>query len=648
MPTKKVNQPLSVTHPELAKEAHGWDPETLVAGSHKKVDWTCPQGHIFSAAIQDRSRRGDGCSFCAGKKVLPGFNDLKSQFPHIAAEAHGWDPTTVTAHSATKKEWYCIKDHTWIASIASRTGKNKTGCSVCAGKKIAIGFNDLKSKYPKIAREAFEWNPEEFTFSSGKKKNWMCSKGHKWAAIIADRTRRGDGCAICSGRKVLAGFNDLLTTHPEIAKDAVGWDASNVTYGSGSEMKWKCQMGHIWTASIASRTNMKSGCPFCSGNKVLAGFNDLLTTHPKIAKLLVNLDPKKFSAGSQTNALWRCDINHEYDMSIGDRVKATGCPICNGSRILAGFNDIATTHPDIAALANGWDPRGLTQGSNKEMSWKCQDGHTWKAPVYSLSNQGTRCPTCSGQQFEPGINDLLTTHPNIAAEAHGWDPRTLGRSSNKKVSWKCPIGHIYDALIYNRTFREDQCPICAGKQVLAGFNDLLTTHPDHAAQAFGWDPRTFTAGSNSRVEWKCSEGHTWKAMIGSVSTSRTLGCPSCAIGGFDPNQNGYLYFLEHPIWEMLQIGITNFPDNRLGSHKKLGWEVLELRGPMDGHLTQNWETSILRMLKKRGADLSNSKIAGKFDGYSEAWSKSTFDAKSIKELMKLTEEFEESRNRDKF
>ena len=92
---------------------------------------------------------------------------------------------------------------------------------------------------------------------------------------------------------------------------------------------------------------------------------------------------------------------------------------------------------------------------------------------------------------------------------------------------------------------------------------------------------------------------------------------------------------------MLQIGITNSHDNRLKDHKKLGWEELELRGPMDGHLTQQWETAILRMLKAKGADLSNSKIAGKFDGYSEAWSKLTFEVKSIKELMKLTEEFED-------
>jgi hypothetical protein len=92
---------------------------------------------------------------------------------------------------------------------------------------------------------------------------------------------------------------------------------------------------------------------------------------------------------------------------------------------------------------------------------------------------------------------------------------------------------------------------------------------------------------------------------------------------------------------MLQVGITNFPDDRIRKHNTNGWELIELRGPMDGHLTQQWETAILRMLKAKGADLSNSKIAGKFDGYSEAWSKSTFEVKSIKELMQLTEEFEE-------
>ena len=44
--------------------------------------------------------------------------------------------------------------------------------------------------------------------------------------------------------------------------------------------------------------------------------------------------------------------------------------------------------------------------------------------------------------------------------------------------------------------------------------------------------------------------------------------------------------------------------------------------------------------RKSGVVLGPIEIAGKFDGYSEAWSKSTFEVKSIKELMRLTVEFE--------
>lgn len=36
---------LAETHPEIAKQADGWDPTTLTAGSNKKVDWKCQVGH---------------------------------------------------------------------------------------------------------------------------------------------------------------------------------------------------------------------------------------------------------------------------------------------------------------------------------------------------------------------------------------------------------------------------------------------------------------------------------------------------------------------------------------------------------------------------------------------------------------------------
>ena len=86
---------------------------------------------------------------------------------------------------------------------------------------------------------------------------------------------------------------------------------------------------------------------------------------------------------------------------------------------------------------------------------------------------------------------------------------------------------------------------------------------------------------------------------------------------------------------MFQIGITNYPDNRLAQHSRLGWEIKELRGPMDGLLAQELERGILKMLKKNGADLANKNIVGKFDGYSEAWSQSTFQVESLRSLISL-------------
>jgi hypothetical protein len=84
---------------------------------------------------------------------------------------------------------------------------------------------------------------------------------------------------------------------------------------------------------------------------------------------------------------------------------------------------------------------------------------------------------------------------------------------------------------------------------------------------------------------------------------------------------------------MLQIGITNNPERRLASHTKLGWVPLEVRGPMDGHLVTNLETSMLRALRKRGALFANKAGVEQFDGWSEAWLSSSLRVTAIKELL---------------
>ena len=343
---------------------------------------------------------------------------------------------------------------------------------------------------------------------------------------------------------------------------------------------------------------------------------------------------------------WQCKCLkcEQVVISRYNRVQqGSGCPRCATKR---GGMKIRLSEERAIEKLNEYGLEPLEAYEKSNVKWKCRClscGETVFPKLKNLQRGDGGCYKCGMKKA--GINNTLSQDKaiRIVTEA-GFEP--LAPYKNALTKWK--MRHdLCGAIVYPRLnsllnvgIGTSGCAVCAGKQVEKGFNDLATTHPEISKQAVGWDPSELTHGSNKKKEWECSQQHRWLAKV-SDRALKTSDCPSCSVSGFDPNSPGHLYFLEHPDWEMFQIGITNFPVDRLKSHKRIGWEILEARGPMDGHLTQQWETAILRMLKAKGADLSNAKIAGKFDGYSEAWSKSTFEAKSIKELMRLTEEFEE-------
>jgi hypothetical protein len=507
----------------------------------------------------------------------------------------------------------------------------------------------LSKTHPKLATEAHEWDPRSVSASSKLKVQWKCKKGHIWTAQIGNRTNRNDGCPICANKKLEIGFNDLKTTHPELAKQALGWNPEEFMAGQVVKKKWKCPKGHTWETSIAYRTKGKTGCPTCKGKKVENGFNDLASKFPKIAAQASGWDPKSFTARSGKKLLWECSRGHTWIESIHNRTRPNklhyGCPVCSGHKILSGFNDLQTKFPEIAKQASGWDPTIVSPGNNNKFDWRCEFGHEYSAQVSARVFKKTGCPICSNLKVFPGFNDLQTKFPEIAKQAFGWDPTTVVPGTEKVKSWKCEKGHVWKAMVYERTGINKRfgCRICSGRELLVGYNDLKSKFPEIASEAFGWDPSKILAGHGKKKKWKCSKGHIWHAEV-STRTSSGTGCPSCGKYGFSSADQAWMYLIEQPDWDMLQIGITNYLDQRLNGHKKLGWKILEIRGPMDGQLAREWETSILKMLRLKKVGLGNKEIAGKFDGYSEAWSKSKFPVKSINKLMRLTEEFEEKKS----
>ena len=62
---------------------------------------------------------------------------------------------------------------------------------------------------------------------------------------------------------MLKKLPSLSETHPDIAKEAFGWDPTNVLAESSEKIAWKCRNNHIWTELIINRTQNNVICPKC-------------------------------------------------------------------------------------------------------------------------------------------------------------------------------------------------------------------------------------------------------------------------------------------------------------------------------------------------------------------------------------------------
>ena len=187
------------------------------------------------------------------------------------------------------------------------------------------------------------FTPENVTSRSSRRVWWRCEKGHEWAALVKDRTMLHTGCPYCTNKQIIPGFNDLATLRPDLAEQ---WDREkngiltpeSVSVASNRKAWWRCEQGHEWEAHIHSRTGADSGCPYCTGRKVLVGFNDLATVYPTIANqwhptLNGELNPTDVTSGCNKKIWWICEEGHIWRTSISARTakrKRTGCPVCSG------------------------------------------------------------------------------------------------------------------------------------------------------------------------------------------------------------------------------------------------------------------------------------------------------------------------------
>lgn len=130
---------------------------------------------------------------------------------------------------------------------------------------------------------------------------------------ITTNKRKGSNCPYCAGKRI-NHTNSLAALHPELVNEwhpTLNGELTPHKIAPNSEVRvwWIGTCGHEWNTVPTVRTNMKCGCPYCatSNAKPLKGFNDMWTTNPELASLLLNPEDGYKHMQRTTKKLdWKC------------------------------------------------------------------------------------------------------------------------------------------------------------------------------------------------------------------------------------------------------------------------------------------------------------------------------------------------------
>ena len=544
-------------------------PREVTPSSGRKYWFRCPKGHEYEMRIADRSD-GQGCPYCAGKKVLP-EESFAAKYPEIAAQwdrdKNGSGPEEFTPYSGKKAWWRCSKGHSWKISIGNRTGR-ASGCPFCATSNArAAPDNNLTVTHPDLIKEwDFERNPNldptQLLAGSSVKAAWRCVRGHRWKAVIGSRTSGGGsrtsgrGCPKCRtaiSRIELRVFSELseILGNVQHHKFVGGVECDILIEGNrpvAVEVDGRYWHAEKFDVDVAKNNRLASlGVTVVrlrdrqlgpiSDHDVLVDETNLLPGD--IAKLVTTIcsisgverpaDLDQYAAGSSFRA----------DQRFSDLSERLPLPPVGKS--------LLELHPQLAAA---WDneknstltPAHLTPGSTEWVWWRCSEGHSFERKV-CVYVKSSRCPHCHGSSsfdFVPlKENSFGGVRPDLIASWHPTknvvSPYEVTQKSNKLRWWVCEQGHEWETTPERR--QKYGCPYCAG-QKLAPERSLAAVAPDvaeewHPALNGEVTPNAVATGSKIKPWWRCKQcGHEWQAQIYDRAVRKTS-CPRCRNGKRD-------------------------------------------------------------------------------------------------------------------
>lgn len=317
----------------------------------------------------------------------------------------------------------------------------------------------------------------------------------------------------------------------KIEKEFTGKDSDGNTYNinsitpqSNKDLIWVCSKNHkhIWQAKVQKRTILRSNCPYCSNQRIIAGENDLETWCKNNNKQYLidefmgedengnKIEMNSLAKSTHIKVKWgHKTIDgelHEWYARVSDRTnKNSKCPICNRSNtVIKGKNDLETwCNKDIIfgnILKEQWT--GLTTNgkliyiadiashSHKKLIWLCECGDVFiKSPLQRLTDMTYYCRKCNRAESKRKRNNTMLNKSisldkwcnknslkgvqirkeftGITEDKEHIDIKDITYGSSKYLLWRHTTinGEVHEwyATVYNRTYNNSNCPHCNNK-----------------------------------------------------------------------------------------------------------------------------------------------------------------------------------------
>lgn len=581
--------------------------------SKTKLLWECNSGHKWESTYQNVFNKEIPCPECRGRNL---FNlELCKKY---ANKQNGKCLSNEYFGGRAKLTWSCENGHVWEANPYDVLLQNRW-CKKCSYQKLSEDRRFSIDVAKKIAKQHRGQLLSNEYINSDAKLRWKCDKGHIFFKDLYHIKNRNQWCPKCSKRPPID-----LKLLKKFAKKRGGKCLSTAYINSETKMLWECSMGHQWEAHF---NGMKGGkwCPKCSkgiGEEICRDYfkkifkKDFPSSYPHWLK---NKSGKQLELDGYCEELgiafehqgkqhytqepfFQKNKSDLLKLQTHDKLKVQLCKKNNvklvqipdvqyylGLEKIEDFlkNEFKNqkidyhTFKDIKVDINRLYNKQVLEKFNKiakkkggqclsvqyinmqnKLKFQCIDGHIWESLPQPIQ-KGSWCPYCCGRYIS--LEDVQ----KIAISKGGKLISKKYINNREKLIWECSKGHRWKASFGSVQPRKKSnnkgswCPICNGtpKKTIQEMKQI-------AKSKGGKCLSRIYIGSNSKLKWKCENGHMWESTPSKVLNGKTW-CPICS------RENARVNKIKYTLDDMKSFAATKggecLSKKYMGYNQKMMW-----------------------------------------------------------------------------